>query len=349
MSVNLARMIFATSIPVAGSISLEIEMCDRQGIYQLNQGGASMDTIIKWLLQGDVSIQYLTNKYLLNDDGSELHNLRKRIATEGWGKQFLAARNTSGHWGRGFYQPKWISSHYTLLDLRYLEIEPVEPISETIALILAQSTTPNGSINESRSIPSGDVCVNGMFLNYAAFFRTPEEQLKSIVDYLLDNLMPDGGFNCEAKTRGATHSSVHTTLSALEGIWEFITGGYHYRVDELLQAKHTAEKFLLMHQLFKSDKTGEVINNKWTMLSFPSRWFYDILRALVYFVDADVPYDPGMKAALDLLISKRRKDGTWPVQAKHPGLVHFDMEQAGTSSRFNTLRCLRVLNKYGHR
>ena len=308
-----------------------------------------MDPIIKWLLQGDISIQYLTKKYLLNEDINKLHNLRKKIATEGWGNRFLAARNASGHWGRGFYQPKWISSHYTLLDLRYLEIEPVEPIIETIALILAQSTAPNDSINESRSIPSGDVCVNGMFLNYAAFFSTPEEQLKSIVDYLLDNIMPDGGFNCEAKTRGATHSSVHTTLSALEGIWEFITGGYHYRVDELHQAKSNAEEFLLMHQLFKSDKTGEVINKKWTMLSFPSRWYYDILRALVYFVDADVLNDPRLNAPLELLMSKRRKDGTWPVQAKHPGLVHFDLEQTGASSRFNTLRALRVLKKYGHR
>jgi hypothetical protein len=306
-----------------------------------------VDPIIKWLHQGDVSIQYLTKKYLLNEDGKYLHNLRKRIATEGWGKRFLAARNTSGHWGRGFYQPKWISSHYTLLDLRYLEIEPVEPIKETIALSLAQSTALNGSINESRSIPSGDVCVNAMFLNYAAFFGTPQDHLKSIVDYLLDNTIPDGGLNCEGKTKGAQHSSMHTTLSALEGIWEYIKAGYLYRVDELLQAKHTAEEFLLMHQLFKSDKTGEVINKKWAMLSFPSRWFFDILRALVYFADTDVPYDPRMKAALELLMSKRRKDGTWPVQAKHPGLVHFDMEQAGTSSRFNTLRSLRVLNKYG--
>lgn len=307
-----------------------------------------MNTIIEWLLQGDVSIQYLTRKYLLNEELSKLDLLRKRITTEGWGKQLLDARNTSGHWGRGFYQPKWISSHYTLLDLRYLEIEPVEPISETIALILAQSTAPDGSINESKSIPSGDVCVNGMFLNYAAFFSTPEEQLKPIVDYLLDNIMPDGGFNCEGKTKGARHSSMHTTLSALEGIWEFIKTGYSYRVDELHQARLTAEEFLLMHHLFKSDKTGEVIDKKWTMLSFPSRWRYDILRALVYFVDAGSPYDPRMNDTLNLLISKRRKDGTWPVQAKHPGLAHFDMEQTGTSSRFNTLRALRVLKKDGN-
>jgi hypothetical protein len=307
-----------------------------------------VETIFKWLLQGDVSIQYLTQKHLLNEEVIKLEPIRNRIATEGWGKRFLEARNPSGHWGRGFYQPKWISSHYTLLDLRYLEIEPVDPVTETIALVLAQSTAPNGSINESKSIPSGDVCVNGMFLNYAAFFGTPEDQLESIVDYLLDNIMSDGGFNCEGKTKGAHHSSMHTTMSALEGIWEFIKAGYSYRVDELHQARLTAEEFLLMHQLYKSDKTGEVINNKWTMLSFPSRWFYDILRALVYFADAGRPYDPRMKAALDLLMSKRRKDGAWPVQAKHPGLVHFDMEQTGASSRFTTLRALRVLNKYGH-
>jgi hypothetical protein len=186
-----------------------------------------MDIIIEWLLQGDPSIQYLAHKYLLNAAPSTLDGLRERITTEGWGKQFLDARNPSGHWGRGFYQPKWISSHYTLLDLRYLEIEPVEPIIETIALILSQSTAPNGSINESRSIPSGDVCVNGMFLNYAAFFGTPEQMLKSIVDYLLDNIMPDGGFNCEGKTKGATSQfhAYHHCLH-LEGMWGFIKAGY---------------------------------------------------------------------------------------------------------------------------
>jgi len=302
--------------------------------------------MIEWLLQGDVSIQYLTRKYLVSDEINELNILRKRIAAEGWGRKLLEARGTNGHWGRGFYQPKWISSHYTLLDLRYLEIEPVDPIMETLELILQQSKKPDGSINESKTVPSGDLCVNGMFLNYASFLGTNEEQLKSIVDYILDNIMPDGGFNCECTRKDVRHSSMHTTISVLEGIWEYIKAGNQYRVDELHNAKIGAEEFLLMHRLYKSDKSGEIIDKKWTMLSFPSRWRYDILRALVYFVDAGVPYDPRMKDALDLLGSKRRNDGTWPVQAKHPGLAHFDMEQTGTSSRFNTLRALRLMKKY---
>lgn len=302
--------------------------------------------LVDWLLAGDVSIQYLTRKYLLEEPEQAFVHLRKRIACEGWGKAFLTARNPSGHWGQGFYQVKWISSHYTLLDLRCLEIEPVPPIKETLELILEQSKAPDGSINESRSRGSGDLCVNGMFLNYASFFGMAQAGLESVVDYLLDNIMPDGGFNCDIKRHNAVHSSMHTTISVLEGIGEYIKAGNGYRVAELTAAKRAAEEFLLQHRLFKSDKSGEIIDKRWTMLSYPSRWKYDILRALYYFAVSGSPYDRRMDDAIDILIAKRRKNGTWPVQAKHPGLVHFDMEKTGAPSRFNTLRALKVLTAY---
>ena len=305
-----------------------------------------MKNLIPWLLNGDVSLQYLTRKYLMDAPVGDLTPLRKRIAVEGWGKTFLDARNPSGHWGRDFYQVKWVSSHYTLLDLRYLEIEPLPPIMDTLALILKKCKSADGSINESHSIKSGDLCVNGMFLNYASFFGVPETDLRSIIDYILANRMPDGGFNCEVSRPAPVHSSMHTTLSILEGINEFRKTGYTYQTEALQDAKRTAEEFLLKHHLFKSDRTGEVIDKRWLMLSFPSRWKYDILRALVYFADAGVPCDPRMEDAIDVLLSKRRADGTWPVQAKHTGQVHFDMEPTGTSSRWNTLRALRVRKVY---
>ena len=305
-----------------------------------------MNTIIEWLLEGDVSIQYLTKKYMLNADSDELQILRKRIALEGWGRKFLDSRNENGHWGVDFYLPKWICSHYTLLDLRYLEIEPVDPIMETLHLILEQSKAPDGSITESRRRESGDLCVNGMFLNYASFFGIPEIELRSIIDYILDNQMPDGGFNCELNRKNPIHSSMHTTISILEGIWEYIKAGYHYRINEVNRVKNDAEEFLLMHHLYQSSTTGNIIDKKWMMLSFPSRWRYDILRALVYFADAGIPSDQRMDDALGLLMSKRRKDGTWPVQAKHSGQVHFDLEKTGGASRFNTIRAMRVLEAY---
>jgi hypothetical protein len=88
------------------------------------------------------------------------------------------------------------------------------------------------------------------------------------------------------------------------------------------------------------------IDDRSLMLSYPCRWKYDILRALDWFARNSRPHDPRMTAALEVVARKRRHDGTWPVQDKHPGTVHFDMEASGGPSRWNTLRAARVIAAY---
>jgi hypothetical protein len=155
--------------------------------------------------------------------------------------------------------------------------------------------------------------------------------------------MNDGGFNCESNKRGAVHSSLHTTISVLEGISEYSRNSYRYRLPELVKAEIASRGFLLQHRLFLSDRTGEVIDRKMLMLSWPSRWRYDILRSLDYFLFARVKYDPRMEEAINVLLKKRRDNGRWPLQARHPGQAHFEMEEPGQDSRWNTLRALRIL------
>lgn len=300
--------------------------------------------IINWLLEGDVAVQYQVQRDLL---GLEKAELQARIASEGWGAKFLRARNPAGHWGRGFYQVKWISSHYSLLDLKHLNISPSVPeIKESILQIAHNHKSEDGGINPAREIKESDVCINGMFLNYACYFGIEEAELKSIIDFIIQHQMPDGGFNCRSNRSGAVHSSLHTTISILEGLLEYQKNGYTYRIAELEKIARESQEFILMHRLFRSDRTSEIINKKFLMLSYPSRWFYDILRALDYFQAASIDYDPRMQDALDVLIKKRRKDGRWPVQAKHAGKVHFEMEKTGGPSRWNTLRALRVLKHF---
>jgi hypothetical protein len=186
-----------------------------------------------------------------------------------------------------------------------------------------------------------------MFLNYASYFKAEGEALRSIVDFILEQHMPDGGFNCRVNRQGAVHSSLHSTISVLEGIQEYGANNYVYRRAELEQIAVEACEFILQHRLFLSDRTGKIIDKRMLMLSYPSRWRYDILRALDYFQCAGVDYDPRMQPALDVLWKKRRKDNRWPVQARHPGQTHFDMEKTGSPSRWNTLRSLRVLKHFG--
>lgn len=300
--------------------------------------------VISWLLKGDTAIQYQVHRDLL---GNQKPDLQERISSEGWGAQFLRRQKTDGHWGQRFYQPKWISTHYTLLDLKHLCISPDHPrIRDSIRLVLETLKAPDGGILPIGTARKSDICVDGMFLNYASYFRTPEDPLQSIIDLIAASQLADGGFNCRLNRNGAVHSSMHSTISVLEGLWEYLVNGYACRSGEVKRMLVEAREFLLQHELFRSDHTGRIINKRFLMLSFPSRWQYDILRALVHFQTCGQSCDTRLQPALDVLLNKRRKDGTWPVQAKHPGKTHFDMEKTGGPSRWNTLRALRVLRHF---
>jgi len=302
--------------------------------------------IIEWLIEGDVSIQYQVHRDLLGNNRKEL---QKRIAIEGWGKRFLLNRKSNGHWGMRFYQPKWISTHYTLLDLRNLNLySDIDTVKDTIGMVIDFHIAKDGGIQLGPStFEHSDVCVNGMFLNYASYFKTDEQKLHSIIDSIMGEIMPDGGFNCMTKRSGATHSSLHTTLSVLEGIIEFLKAGYTYRITELQKARENAEEFILLHQLFLSDRTGKIIRKEFLKIPYPCRWKYDILRALDYFQYSGRKWDNRMEAAMNVIQKKRKTDGRWSLQAAHPGQVHFEMEKAGKHSRWNTLRALRVLKHFG--
>ena len=302
-------------------------------------------SLIEWLLDADVSIQYQVYRDLLKADRPDL---KERISKEGWGARFLSLQDSNGHWGSGFYLPKWISTHYTLLDLKNLAISNQQKdIRLILNQILHDYKSPDGGISLVRSLSKSDVCVNGMFLNYASYFGANENELKSVVDCLLSSQMHDGGFNCQSDRKGAIHSSLHSTLSVIEGISEYAKNGYTYRLKELIKAEEESREFILEHKLYQSHRTGKTIDNKMLILSYPSRWRYDILRALDYFQSTRIGLDNRMNDAFDVLISKRRSDMTWPLQAKHNGQIHFDMEQPGKASRWNTLRALRVLKHFG--
>ncbi|MGD9202225.1 MAG: hypothetical protein PVI26_11720 [Chitinispirillia bacterium] len=141
--------------------------------------------IIKWLIKGDVSIKYQTYRDLLGNDKKELQD---RIANEGWGKKFLLSRKSNGHWGMRFYQPKWISTHYTLLDLRNMNLNPDNDlVKDTIEMVIDSHIANDGGIQLGPStLEHSDVCVNGMFLNYASYFRTDEQKLCTILDSILE-------------------------------------------------------------------------------------------------------------------------------------------------------------------
>jgi hypothetical protein len=199
----------------------------------------------------------------------------------------------------------------------------------------------DGGLTAATSIDAPEACITSLYVALAKYFGFDDPRVDTAVEWLLANQLDDGGWNCRSVRFGERHSSFHTSISALEALAEV------QRVEpartDVTRGMALGREFFLAHRLFKSHRHGTIVDPVFTLLSFPPRWHYDILRGLDHFAATHSLWDERYRDALEALAVRQRNDGTWPVQHKHAGKVWFDMEQAGGPSRWNTLRALRVL------
>ena len=304
------------------------------------------DGAIQWLLAGDPAIRWQTLRDLVGAAEHTVLREQRKVARAGWGARLLAKQDPEGTWAGGLssdgglYHPKWISTTYTMLLLRDFGLPATNrQARRACALLLDQGLQRDGGINYGWS--TSETCVTGMVLSILSAFEHDDDRLETVADHLLDQQMPDGGWNCRRRF-GATHASVHTTISVLEGLRHY---ELHRRrkVGAVRAAQRLGREFLLVHRLFRSHRTGEIIKPIFIRFSFPPRWHYDILRALDYFQAVNAPRDPRLGEAIDIVRSTRSNDGRWPLQNCYKGKTYFDLERLGAPSRWNTLRALRVL------
>jgi hypothetical protein len=308
---------------------------------------AADGSVTAWLLEGDPAVRWQVMRDLLSDPGEAVARERERVATAGLGAELLSHQDPEGTWARGLYNPKWTSTFYTLLLLRSLGLAPGnEAARRGAAILLDRGTMFDGGLRYN--VPRGhrepgETCVTGMGLAICSYFGQPAERLQPLIENLLHEQMPDGGWNCR-RPNGATHSSFHTTISALDGLldWERradVAGDRRVR-----DARERAHEFLLAHSLYRSHTTGRVAHPSFTRFPFPTHWHYDALRGLDYLRASGVSPDPRIAPAINLVESRRLADGRWPAHAQHPGATWVQFEPPREPGRWTTLRALRVLD-----
>jgi hypothetical protein len=305
------------------------------------------DKVCSWLLDGDPAIRWQTLRDVVGAGAHAVERERRNVAREGWGARLLARQDPEGTWAGGLssdgglYHPKWTSTTYTMLLLRDFGLPATNrQAHKACPLLLEHGMQRDGGINYGWRGRS-ETCITAMVLSILCAFAYDDQRLDTLANYLLNQQMPDGGWNCR-RDLGATHSSVHTTISVLEGL-RLYELHRRRRVRAVQAAQRRGREFLLVHRLFRSDRTGKVIKPIFIRFSFPPRWHYDILRALDYFQAVGAPCDPRLAEAVEIVRSTRSADGRWPLQNSYKGKTYFELERRGGPSRWNTLRALRVL------
>jgi hypothetical protein len=239
--------------------------------------------------------------------------------------------------------------------LREMGLDPVSvEARRAVGLVRDRVTWRGCGPKEADDNPffAGEVepCINGQVGAIGAYFG---QDVRGIVDRLLAEQLPDGGWNCEAAS-GSTRSSFNTTICVLEALLEYewaVASG-----PEVTDARLRGQEYLVERRLFRRRSTGEVIERDrkgaaaWTRFAFPTWWHYDVLRGLEYLRRAAVVPDERVAEAIDLVASKRDDDGRWPLETQYPGKMAVETgEGEGRPSRWNTLHALRVLDWYSAR
>ncbi|HEY2801262.1 MAG TPA: hypothetical protein VGI85_11745 [Chthoniobacterales bacterium] len=308
--------------------------------------------VIEWLLDSDPSVRWQVMQDLVGAPAEEVRAERARVATEGAGGRLLALQGTDGRWGAVAWNRGWNSTMHVLMLLRDMGLDPTgDPARRAIGLVRDGVTWKDCGPKECDDNPffAGELepCINGQVGAVGAYFG---EDVRRIVDRLLAEQLPDGGWNCET-ANGSTRSSFNTTICVLEALLE-----YELRVGnspEVTEVRLRGQHYLLERRLFRRRSTGGVIERDrkggavWTRFAFPTWWHYDVLRGLDYLRRAGVAPDERVAEAVELVASKRGCDGRWPLETRYPGVMPVETDEGeGRPSRWNTLRALRVLEWY---
>lgn len=304
---------------------------------------------LKWLLDSDPSIRWQVMRDLTDHGLDVIAAERSRVASEGWGAQLLALQSPAGNWGTPNEDHGLLITLYNLIVLKDLGLDPTSKQARKMIDRVARKLVFKALKNRPFLHGETEPCINARILAIGAYFDKPN---RALANQLLHQQLEDGGWNCEAVEPSAKRplsqrSSFHTTICVLEGLLDYERASG--KSTAITKARKRGEEYLLNRYMFRSLRTGEVIDQRWLRFSFPTFWHYDVLRGLDYLRNAEVKPDRRVEEAIEIVIRRRHQNGRWPLNLLHREHIPLQMETAvGSASRWNTLRALRVLRWYNN-
>jgi hypothetical protein len=306
---------------------------------------------IDWLLGSDEpAIRWMTRRDLLGkvvpDDESEV--LNGRLV-----RRLLTGQQDDGSFGVHPYK-KWTGAHWRLVSLVELQVPAGEPrviaAAETVLKWLS-GAQHRSKIKKIDGLTRRCASQEGNALAVASRVGLAnDERTRLLARSLMEWQWPDGGWNCDVSASGR-RSSFHETLPPTWGLHEYAVATGDAGAGD---AARRAAELVLDHRLFRSTRTGDVINQKWLTLHYPPYWHYDVLQALLVLARMGLATEPRANEALDLLEQKRLSDGRWSPGAywwNPPGSSNRTEEVVdwgrGGPNEMITLNALRALKAAG--
>ncbi len=269
------------------------------------------------LYSNEPSIRFkvLVNVLGRDPNSAEMARLQQEIRVSPRVGLLLSERDGSG---RIPYHPytKWYGAHWVLASLADIDYpsgdESLVPLREQVYEWLF-----SGKREKKIRPVEGRVRIcasqDGNALYYLLRLGLADARTEKLVERLTKWQWPDGGWNCDKKP-DAVNSSFMESLIPLRGL------ALYAKLTDDRDAKKVAERaaeIFLKRRLFRRQRDGEIISDRFVTLHYPCYWHYDILFGLKVMVEAGFIGDERCTDALELLESKRLADGGFPAEGKY--------------------------------
>jgi hypothetical protein len=311
---------------------------------------------------------------------------QERIPEQPWVKATLAAHNDDGTWGRGFYH-KYDGTSWVLLHLAEVGAPmDLAPIRAGVQRLI-DTARPVGEITGARGRPFRDLqdgvywkypiacLIAHMALVLIRAGLADHPVTRAALASCRHCFQPGHGFGCFVVDDSLLPACVMTVPKVLKAYLALPPGARTKGDQEFIHAMVEVLKKFHLYQYVPRDarewrewaREATVAERRkakpqwiaagrldprgpkdgWLRFSFPHSYNSDLLEVLLLLGDAAPHRDNTIDAGLEILRSKRGRDGMWKMVGGLNGKMHGDIDRKGKASPWITYRALLAFKRFG--
>lgn len=299
----------------------------------------------RWLLDSTIpSIRFLTLRRLLDRPKSDPEVQRGRAAmrTRGPIPAILRNQTQQGSWrgDRGYYSPKYTSTHWSLLLLAELEADRADPRLARGARFMLGTT--QRELEDGRGRAHGGIsCFWGNLLRTSLHAGLADDsRLWPVVGYLVRDALA-GDWRCEYSY------GLACAWGVARGLWGLAALPDPLRTTEVHETVAKGLAFLLeRHHLAEADyPAADGASPLWFRLNFPLFYQADILFVLRVLAELGALDHPGARSALTWLAGRRLANGHWRGSSPLRRWTYAELGDREETDRWVSLQSAILLRK----
>lgn len=298
-----------------------------------------MDGTLDWLLEPEnPSARALALRHLLDRPAGDPEVEAARAAIPAWGpaRGILAAQWPAGYWmapGVG-HSPRHRATVWQVIFLAALGTPRTAPIDAACAYVLDHSRLPDGRFSAGTTARQATAGLNGSLLRAFRQLGYEDPRLVETAEMLARMVLRPRS----RRQAGGEDARLGDAARALAGLASVPAPLRSPGMDE---AMGVVAEILLAEDgqaLARGDGAG------WRRFGFPPAGTSDLLEALEALVETGHGAHPRLAPALDLVHTKRDRDGRWPLE-RTPDNTWASFGQVGEPNKWVTIGALRNLRR----